>query len=126
MLFSPQQLANQPIYTKHEHAAEVVQVPDLSDQTAARFPFQIGTFFPSSKTCNGCKFVLDKLPLNIRQWTCPNCDQENDRDLNAARNIRDQGVISSMSGQGTGSDIKQKLAEAPASKAGLRNKKPRP
>jgi len=87
---------------------------------------QVGTFFPSSKTCNGCKFVLDKLPLSVRQWTCPNCSQENDRDLNAARNIRDQGVISSMSGQGTVSDTKQKLAEAPASKAGLRNKRPRP
>jgi putative transposase len=49
-------------------------------------------FFPSSKACNGCGHVTDSLPLNIRNWTCQRCGSEHDRDLNAAKNIRDEGL----------------------------------
>jgi putative transposase len=73
---------------------------------------QIDKFFPSSKTCNGCQFVVDDLPLSIRQWDCPNCKQHNNRDLNASLNIRDKGV-KDLSGCGIQSDIKQKLLKAP-------------
>ena len=55
--------------------------------------YQIGTFFPSSKTCHGCQFVVDSLPLHIREWECPNCKSHNDRDLNASLNIRDKGLL---------------------------------
>lgn len=79
---------------------------------------QIDKFFPSSKTCNGCQFILDELPLNVREWDCPNCKQHNNRDLNAAMNIRDKG-LKDLSGCGTQSDIKQKLAEASASAESL-------
>ncbi len=68
-------------------------------------------FFPSSKTCNGCQFVVDDLSLSIREWDCPNCHKYNDRDLNAALNIRDKG-IKDLSGSGIESDLKQKLLEA--------------
>jgi len=54
--------------------------------------YQINTFYPSSKTCNGRQYVLNKLQLSIREWTCPNYSQFNDRDLNAAYNIRDEGL----------------------------------
>ena len=87
--------------------------------------YQIDTCFPSSKTCNGCKFIVDKLPLSIREWTCPSCKRLNNRDLNASLNIRDQGV-NDLSVCGMQSDNKQKLVEAPANKAGQRSKKPRP
>ena len=81
---------------------------------------KINRFFPSSKTCNGCSFVLGTLPLATREWQCPSCNQINDRDLNAAKNIRDQGILelknlaraTSPSGCGMQSDVKQKLAEA--------------
>jgi putative transposase len=53
---------------------------------------QIDRFYPSSKTCNDCGFILDSLPLNIREWTCPICDSYHDRDVNAAMNIRDRGL----------------------------------
>ena len=72
---------------------------------------QIEKFFPSSKTCNSCQFVVDKLPLSIREWDCPNCKQHNNRDLNASLNIRDKG-IKDLSGCGIQSDIKQKLLKA--------------
>lgn len=73
--------------------------------------YEIDKFFPSSKTCNGCQFITDDLPLSIREWDCPNCKQHNNRDLNAALNIRDKG-IKDLSGCGIQSDIKQKLLEA--------------
>ena len=74
---------------------------------------QIDKFFPSSKTCNGCQFVIDYLPLPIREWECPNCKQHNDRDENAACNIRDKG-LKDLSVYGIYSDIKQKLVEQSA------------
>ena len=72
--------------------------------------YQVDKFFPSSKTCNGCQFILDDLPLSVREWDCPNCKQHNDRDWNAACNIRDKG-LKDLSVYGIYSDIKQKLVE---------------
>lgn len=46
-----------------------------------------GRFFPSSKTCSNCGYVLDELSLSTRQWECPSCHKTHDRDLNAARNL---------------------------------------
>lgn len=47
----------------------------------------VDRFFPSSKTCSSCGSVQDKMSLNIREWTCPDCGTHHDRDLNAAINI---------------------------------------
>jgi len=47
----------------------------------------IDRWFPSSKRCNPCGHVLDKLPLSAREWTCPNCGSIRPRDRNAAENI---------------------------------------
>jgi len=43
--------------------------------------------FPSSRVCSECWHTLEKLPLNVRKWTCPDCGTNHDRDINAARNI---------------------------------------
>ena len=51
----------------------------------------VGRFYPSSKTCNKCGYVNKKLTLNDRGWTCPNCGEHHDRDLNAAMNILMEG-----------------------------------
>ena len=49
---------------------------------------KIDRFFPSSKRCNHCGFVMDKLPLDIRSWDCPSCKTTGiDRDINAGKNI---------------------------------------
>jgi len=48
---------------------------------------QIDRFFPSSKTCSVCGYVIDKLPLSKRKWTCPYCNTTHDRDINASKNI---------------------------------------
>ncbi len=44
-------------------------------------------FYPSSKTCHRCGFLLKKLDLSTREWTCPECGAHHDRDLNAAHNL---------------------------------------
>ena len=54
---------------------------------------RVGRFFASSQTCNYCK---EKFPftkdLGVRFWTCPKCNSENDRDINAAKNILDEAL----------------------------------
>ena len=54
---------------------------------------EVDRFFPSSKTCNVCLNQINSLPLEIRFWNCCNCGTKNiDRDVNAAKNIRDEGL----------------------------------
>lgn len=51
---------------------------------------EVARFYPSSKTCSNCGFKIDELPLNIRNWQCPNCNTIHDRDINASYNILKQ------------------------------------
>ena len=54
---------------------------------------EIDRWFPSTKTCNNCLNVVDSLPLDIRYWDCQHCGTTNiDRDINAAKNIRDEAL----------------------------------
>lgn len=52
---------------------------------------KINRFYPSSKTCHVCGHIMDKMPLNIREWNCPNCGVHHDRDISAALNIMLEG-----------------------------------
>lgn len=53
---------------------------------------EIGRFFPSSKTCHVCLNQIGSLSLEVRSWTCSSCQTKHDRDINAAINIRDEGM----------------------------------
>jgi putative transposase len=53
---------------------------------------KIDRFYPSSKTCSSCDYIIDKLPLSVRKWQCPKCGENHDRDINAAKNIHRQGL----------------------------------
>jgi putative transposase len=53
---------------------------------------EIDRWFPSSKLCSNCYYQIDELPLDVREWTCPNCGTRHDRDGNAATNIRAEGI----------------------------------
>jgi len=53
---------------------------------------EIDRWFPSSKTCSNCYYQIAELPLDVREWTCPNCGTHHDRDGNAAINIRAEGI----------------------------------
>jgi len=52
---------------------------------------KIDRFFPSSKTCNCCGYINQNLKLDMREWTCPSCNTKLDRDLNASKNILNEG-----------------------------------
>ena len=102
--------------------SELLRMIEYKSKWYGRIFYQIDRFFPSSKTCNNCQFVKDKLSLKERFWTCPKCKSHLDRDLNAAKNIQDKGLsdlknlsVSQETGAsvcGTQSDIKQKPKEA--------------
>ena len=59
---------------------------------------ELDRFYPSSKTCSCCGFKLEKLSLNVREWECPNCHAQHDRDINASINILNNAdkIISKM------------------------------
>lgn len=90
---------------------ELLRQLEYKSKWYGRTFYQIDKFFPSSKTSNCCQFIIDDLPLNIREWNCPICNSLLNRDLNAAKNIRDKG-LKDLSGLGIKSDIKQKLVKA--------------
>lgn len=54
--------------------------------------YRVDRFFPSSKTCSVCGCIQDKMPLNVREWTCPECGAHHDRDINAAVNLLRQAM----------------------------------
>ena len=54
--------------------------------------YRVDRFFPSSKTCSVCGCIQDKMPLNVREWTCPECRAHHDRDINAATNLLRQAM----------------------------------
>ena len=67
---------------------------DYKAKWYGRTVIKIDRFFPSSKTCSNCGFIKDNLTLKEREWTCPKCGIEHDRDLNASKNILKQGLNS--------------------------------
>jgi putative transposase len=52
----------------------------------------VDRWYPSSKTCSACGYLLAELGLNTRTWQCPSCGTRHDRDINAAKNILAAGL----------------------------------
>jgi len=73
----------------------------------------IDRWIPTSQTCSCCGFRGGKKELNIREWTCLNCGQSHDRDVNAANNILVAGGLSeTLNGRGGRRKTTAKVAVA--------------
>ena len=59
----------------------------------------IDRWYPSSKRCSDCGHTVAKMPLNVREWACPECGAIHDRDINAARNILAAGLAVLANGE---------------------------
>ena len=53
---------------------------------------RVDKWFPSSKTCHYCGKINKDLKLSEREWICQSCGCIIDRDYNASKNIRDEGL----------------------------------
>ena len=93
--------------------AEIARQLEYKCRWYGRGFVKVPRFYPSSKTCNHCGYVNHALTLGDRDWICPNCGKEIDRDFNAALNILAEGK-KSLSGCGAQSDVKRKGGEAAA------------
>lgn len=73
-------------------------------------------WYASSKTCSCCGHKLDALPPSARKWTCPTCGTHHDRDVNAAVNLKNMAVSSTVSACGEeGAGRSRKTPVKPAS-----------
>ena len=60
-------------YEAHKNGVTIIEIPK---------------YYPSSQTCSECGYKNPEIKdLRIREWKCPNCGTEHDRDINAAKNI---------------------------------------
>ncbi len=68
---------------------QITQQLEYKADWAGRDVVQIDRWYPSSKRCStpDCGYIMEKLPLHLREWDCPKCATHHHRDLNAAINI---------------------------------------
>ncbi|GHJ44076.1 transposase [Catellatospora sp. TT07R-123] len=59
----------------------------------------VDRWFPSTRLCSACGTLADRMPLQVRSWTC-RCGTTHDRDINAAKNILAAGLAVSACGAG--------------------------
>ncbi|MGB7707937.1 MAG: RNA-guided endonuclease TnpB family protein [Microcoleus sp.] len=99
-------LAVKNLVTNHQLAwaisdsgwSELIRQLDYKCRWYGRKLVAIDRWFPSSKRCSHCGQIVDKMPLNIREWTCPSCGCNHDRDVNASKNILAAGLAVSVWG----------------------------
>jgi putative transposase len=77
---------------------ELVRQLEYKCEWYGRTLIKIDRWFPSSKRCFECGYIVEKLPLNVREWDCPNCGTHHDRDINAAKNIFAAGLAVKVCG----------------------------
>jgi len=79
--------------------SEFVRQLDYKARWYGRTFVKIDRWYPSSKTCSRCRYVLDTLSLACRFWICPVCVMFHDRDVNAAQNVLAEGLSAAASGE---------------------------
>ena len=71
---------------------ELVRQLEYKSDWYGRTLIKVDRFFPSTKTCSACGHIVESMNENIRDWECPSCGAQHDRDLNAATNVLTAGL----------------------------------
>ena len=73
--------------------SEFVRQLEYKSDWYGRKLVKVDKWFASSQMCSCCgeKYPVTK-DLSVREWICPNCNSRQDRDVNAAVNIRNEGL----------------------------------
>ena len=71
---------------------EFLQILESSAKKAGSIIIKIDRYYPSSKLCNRCGNIKEELSLKDRIYSCSICGHEEDRDINAAKNILEEGL----------------------------------
>jgi putative transposase len=79
---------------------ELVRQLEYKAAWYGRAVVRVDRWYPSSKRCSDCGWIIHDLPLNFREWTCAQCGVVHDRDHNAARNILAAGLAVPTCGEG--------------------------
>ena len=72
--------------------SELVRQIGYKAEWAGREHIAVDQWFPSTKRCSACHAVREGLTLADRRWRCDECGAEHDRDLNAAKNLAQEGL----------------------------------
>jgi len=99
--------------------SELIRQLDYKCRWYGRKLVEIDRWFPSSKRCNSCGHIVEKMPLNIREWQCPKCGTNHDRDINASKNILAAGLAVSVCGATV------RPEQSKSVKAGAKKRKPK-
>ena len=78
---------------------ELVRQLEYKARWYGRTLVSIDKWYPSSKRCSHCGYVLNSLSLDERFWLCPQCHSFHDRDINAAKNVLAAGLAVSACGE---------------------------
>ena len=76
--------------------SELIRQLDYKCRWYGRKLVAIDQWFPSSKRCSHCGHIVDKMPLNLCEWTCPECGCHHNGDINASKNILAAGLAVSV------------------------------
>ncbi|WP_230968424.1 RNA-guided endonuclease InsQ/TnpB family protein [Nostoc sp. WHI] len=101
---------------------ELVRQIEYKCDWYGRTLIKIDRWFPSSKRCGHCGHIVDKLPLNIREWDCPKCSTHHDRDINASKNILAAGLAVSVCGANIRPDILKAEGQLQKTRKGKKQK----
>jgi putative transposase len=105
--------------------AELVRQLEYKCQWYGRTLVKIDRWFPSSKRCGKCGHIVDKLPLDVRQWDCPECGTHHDRDINAAQNILAAGLAVIVCGSSVRPDGHESIGQLRKTSNRGRKQKPK-
>ncbi|MEV0454038.1 RNA-guided endonuclease InsQ/TnpB family protein [Catellatospora methionotrophica] len=80
----------------------------------------VDRWFPSTRLCSTCGALAQKMPLDVREWTCP-CGAAHDRDVNAARNILAAGLAVTACGD----DVRPRRGTSRTGQSSAKQENPR-